>query len=287
MDPQTYTYKTVGECAIQADVYTPDDLRSRPVLVWIHGGALIGGSRDAPAGQLDRCLDAGYAFVSIDYRLAPETKLPAIIDDLRDAFRWVREMGADPRRVAVSGGSAGGYLTLMTGFCLDYRPRALVPFYGYCDLLAPWLTQPSPHYVQQPLVPREEALASVGQRMISGAPGPNERGRFYLYCRQQALWPKEVGGFDPQTQPEAFYPFCPHRNVTADYPPTLLLHGDADTDVPYEQSVQMAAALARAGVEHELITIAGGGHGFDYQPGPATDNAFARVMAFLKRHLEA
>ena len=71
--------------------------------------------------------------VSVDYRLAPETKLPAILEDVRDAYRWVREKGpglfhADPGRIAISGGSAGGYLTLASGFMDDPPPKALVAF---------------------------------------------------------------------------------------------------------------------------------------------------------------
>jgi dipeptidyl aminopeptidase/acylaminoacyl peptidase len=66
----------------------------------------------------------------------------------------------------------------------------------------------------------------------------------------------------------------------------LLLHGDQDTDVPYEQSVTMAEALARAGVEHHLLTIPGGGHGFDSRrDDPVVAGAFERVLSFLKQHV--
>ena len=81
----------------------------------------------------------------------------------------------------------------------------------------------------------------------------------------------------------------------AAYPPTLLIHGDADTDVPYSQSVQMAEALRRAGVQHELITVPGGGHGLGIQQyfreaatRPADDpvkRIYERVLAFLNAHL--
>jgi len=64
-----------------------------------------------------------------------------------------------------------------------------------------------------------------------------------------------------------------------------LLHGDHDTDAPYEQSVLMASALQAAGVAHALITIANGDHGFDQQMNlPEVANAFGRVRAFLRRH---
>jgi len=103
-----------------------------------------------------------------------------------------------------------------------------------------------------------------------------------LYCRQQGLWQLEVAGIDPRGNPKAFDPFCPARNVTSRYPPTLLLHGDQDTDVPFSQSEQMAAELKRQRVKHELIRIHGGPHGFDSRAdAPQTARAFDQVVGFL------
>ncbi len=293
IDKQTYTYKVVGKCEIQADVYRVPDDAVHPVIVWIHGGALIVGHRAGINPEyLDMYLSAGYTLGSIDYRLAPETKIKGIIEDVQDAFRWVREKGPglfniDPDRMAVIGHSAGGYLTLMSGFCIEPRPKALIPFYGYGDVMGPWYSRPDPFYCQQPAVPEKEAYESVGSEEIPNSAGQDNRGRFYLYCRQHGIWPEEVTGYDPDTEPTAFKPFCPVQNVDTDYPPTLLLHGDADTDVPYELSVMMADELARVGVEHELITIINGGHGFDGAgtKNPVVARSFESVMAFLKRHV--
>jgi acetyl esterase/lipase len=93
---RTYTYKTVGDCEIRADVYRPEGDAMRPVVVWIHGGALIVGSRQGVPGNLKAlCRAEGFILVSIDYRLAPEVKVPTIIEDLQDAIRWVREKGPE------------------------------------------------------------------------------------------------------------------------------------------------------------------------------------------------
>ena len=266
---ETHVYKRVGDCEIQVDVHRPPGKSVRPAVLWLHGGALILGDRKAlSAEQLDRYLDAGYTVVSADYRLAPETKLGAIVEDLRDAYAWLRREGTDllridPDRMAVIGHSAGGYLTLMAGFCVRPRPAALVSFYGYGDIAGHWYSRPDPFYCQQPAVSREDAYRAVGGGVRTGAAfgeASADRGRFYLYCRQQGLWPLEVTGHDPDEEPGWFDPFCPLRNVTGETPPTLLLHGDLDTDVPYEQSVLMAAELARPGVAHELVTAAGRGH---------------------------
>ena len=109
--------------------------------------------------------------------------------------------------------------------------------------------------------------------------------KFYLYCRQNGLWPKEVGGHDPEKEPAFFVQYCPVRNVAANYPPTLLLHGDRDTDVPYRQSVLMAEAFSRNNVEHELITMEGRGHNFDAEMDDSmVREAFTKVLAFLDMH---
>jgi acetyl esterase/lipase len=292
-DKRTYTHKTVGDCAVRADVYQIPGEAPRPVILWLHGGALILGSRASiPSYQLERYLSAGYTVVSVDYRLAPETRLEAIIDDLRDAYRWVLLEGPasfqiDPGRIAVIGHSAGGYLALMAGYCVEPRPKALVAFYGYGDISGSWYSQPDPFYCQRERVPENKARQLVGHSVLSEG---LQEGRFlfYLYCRQRGRWPLEVTGHDPHTEPQWFARFCPVHNVTGDYPPTLLVHGDEDRDVPYEQSVLMDAELSLHDVEHTLLTMQGRGHVFDRVEGaeadPAISQAFSQVLAFLERH---
>src|SRR4029450_1275909 len=117
-EKETVVYKQAGALGIKADVYHYTDTKVRPVVVSLHGGALIMGHRESVSGPLKSfALTNGYVLVSFDYRLAPETKLPAILEDIEDAFRWLRREGPkrfhiDPERIAVTGGSAGGYLTL-------------------------------------------------------------------------------------------------------------------------------------------------------------------------------
>lgn len=289
MTKHTVTYKTVDGIDLLADLYLPEVAGPRPVVVWLHGGALIMGSREYIwEGHREAFLRAGYAIVSVDYRLAPETKLPEIAADVFDAFRWVRGTAParyplDPTRIAVAGQSAGGYLSLLVGTTLRPPVQAVVSFYGYGDIIGDWYRLPDPFYLQEPPVSEEEARASVGTAPVSQ--GGEERDKFYLYCRQQGRWLQEVVGLDPATQAAAFAPYYPVQNVAPDGPPTLLLHGDKDTDVPYEQSVMMAVALARAGVAHGLITVPGGGHGFEAEDGPAVEEALTRVPPFLKQYL--
>jgi acetyl esterase/lipase len=293
---RTFTYKTAGPTRIELDVHRAARKARLPVLVWIHGGALIVGSRTSiPSQLLDLCRSEGYALVSIDYRLAPEVKAPAIIEDVQDAFRWVRQegpaaSGLDPERIVVAGGSAGGYLTMMTGWCVDPRPKALVAYWGYGDVDGAWYTKPSEHYrTTIPLIDREIAYQAVGGPVLTetegGTPEQDGRGLFYRYLRQNGLWTQVVTGLDPATQSAELDELCPVRNITAEYPPILMIHGTNDTDVPYEQSAAMAAELTRQGVPHELVTVDGAEHGLADGDPAEVAAAHARAAEFIRQHL--
>lgn len=261
--------------------------------MWIHGGALMFGSRMGLPPFAPDLEAAGFVIVSIDYRLAPESRLPDILDDVTDAYAWICEkgpelFGADPHRVAVAGGSAGGYLTLTLGYRAHPRPAALVSFWGYGDIIGPWYSEPSPYSRHNAYkIAREDAY-----RQVSGPPIAQERDRkgngqtFYVYCRQQGLWPRAVTGWNPHREPEKFFPYMPLRNVTPEYPPTLLIHGDSDTDVPYEQSVMMAAELKRNGVDHVFIGVPGAEHGLDHAEPKTIASVDRRAVAFIREHLE-
>ena len=144
-EAKTFTYKTAGGCDIKLDAFGSDPNVRKPVIVHIHGGALMIGSRKGVPKWLNPQGD--HVVISIDYRLAPETKLPAIIEDVQDAFRWIHKQGPqllniDAEKLVVEGESAGGYLTLMTGFCIKPRPKALIAVSGYGGIVGPWYSRP-------------------------------------------------------------------------------------------------------------------------------------------------
>jgi acetyl esterase/lipase len=302
LQPETHVYKTVDGHPIRLDVY-PVDAPASPVLLCIHGGALISGTRrdvtiDGARFLTERCAEARYTQVSIDYRLAPETKLAGILEDVRDAWAWMHSelpslADVDTTRTAVLGRSAGGYLALMAGFCVEPPPRAVVSLYGYGDIAGAWYAEPSPFYLTLDPIPAGGAYDAVGSGTVTESEDP-ARWRFYLYCRQHGLWIQEVAGLDPERDGAELRRYRPICNVTSDYPPTLLLHGTADTDVPYEQSVEMAAALQAHGVAAELVTIPDGVHAFDERliaadvespnRSPAA-RTLDRILRFLEQHV--
>ena len=113
------------------------------------------------------------------------------------------------------------------------------------------------------------------------AVGP-DRSIFYLYCRQQGLWLEEVTAHDPRADEVWFDRYCPSRNVTVAFPPTVLVHGTEDSDVPHEESELLSARFAAAGVAHEFISLAGVGHGFAGARPEEIEETEGAVAGFLQ-----
>ena len=300
---ETHTYKILHDCTLQADVYrTPESCR-KPCIIWIHGGGLIFGSRTMlPEEQVTFYLTAGYTVIAIDYRLAPETKLVDIIEDVLDACRWVHRQGPDlfyidPEKIVVVGHSSGGYLALMAGLHAHPRPKAVVSFYGYGNITESWCNTPCPHYSKDVLVSEEIAYAGIENHAIAGSNFTgftDKRWLFYLFCRQQGRWAQELVG---TTNSILSHTFCPIHHITERYPSTFLVHGDQDVDVPVLLSHQMAHTLQKHQVTHELLIMEKMGHIFDLVPdvqragAPARFNhpdvvsAFSKIALFLQKQL--
>jgi acetyl esterase/lipase len=197
LEKTTVAYRKVDGHEILADVYRPRDRTVRPVIVYIHGGALIMGNREwiRNWGLLSFADQNGFAIVAIDYRLAPETKLPAIINDIEAAFSWLggdgaKEFHLDPERMIVCGESAGGYLTLLTGYRVNPKPKALVSLFGYGELNADWYTKPNPYpgYTMKKITPEQAKEQSDGTVISDASLRKGNGGTIYQYYRQNGLW---------------------------------------------------------------------------------------------------
>jgi len=285
----TVIFKKEERFEIKADFYKANK-ENAPVIVYIHGGGLLWGTREDIQEEMIKLYnDSGFSLFSIDYRLAPETKLKEILEDVQDALLWIetegpKQFGIDPNRIAVVGGSAGGYLALSTG-TFKNKPRAIVSFYGYGDISANWATSPNKYYCQKDRVPKEIAKNIISNRILTEG-SVHERFLLYLYARQTGEWIQEVTGINPLMDKEEIVSLSPMYRISKDYPPTLLLHGTNDIDVPYEQSVFMRGALIKEGIEAKLITIPNGEHVFEKDfHNPTVQAALKQVIEFLNQHL--
>jgi len=289
-------FKHADNVDIELDVYELSGDTPRPAMIHFHGGALMRGSKRLSPFLRDAFLGWGYSIVSANYRLAPEAKWPAFKEDILDAHKWVLENAStyniDPDRIGVFGGSAGGYLSLLLGAHARPRPLAIVAFSGYGDVAGPWYSKPDPFYLRQPRQEWDEVSKSISPTVLTEC-SDQLKGRFYLWCRQQGLWPKHVIGYQPPERPDIFDQACPERMVTPEYPPSFLIHGTSDTDVPYACAASMFEALQGHAVESILATMEGGPHGVlgrrpDWQgtDEPQVKAAMSDLHDFLAKHMK-
>jgi len=251
-------YGRAAGVSLRLDAYVPDGAGPFPAVILVHGGGWnsgdkSGGAKRALIAPMEIPLaNAGFAWFSIDYRLAPAHPYPAAIEDVETAIRWVKAHAAayrvDPRRVAIAGESAGGHLVALAAVRADASTQvaAVVVFYGRFDMLSD---------------------ARIGDGKLSG-----NLAQFVASDRLDARTTevlRSASSFD---------------KVRPGLPPFLLLHGTRDDHVPYQQSVAMRAKLLAAGVPCQLITIPEGPHGMIYWDKLAPDYK-AQVVSWLGQAL--
>lgn len=135
-------YGIAGGEELKLDISVPKGKGVFPVCILVHGGGFSKGDKQKQPKHLFIPLsEAGYAWVSINYRLAPIHKYPSSVEDVETAILWVKSHAAeyhlDPSRIVLIGESAGAYLVNMVGAKnnKDTRVATVVSLYGSADLL--------------------------------------------------------------------------------------------------------------------------------------------------------
>ena len=225
-------YANAGGVRLTLDAHVPDGNGPFPAAILVHGGGWVAGDKQQYITYIFQPLsDAGFAWFSINYRLAPQFRFPADADDVESAIQFVKANAAkykvDPKRIALIGESAGGHLVSYVGARNrpDSRVAAVVSMYGVHDFVAAAVQwKPLPH----------ELLDLFGITAVTA-----------------------------ETAPELIKA-SPVVYISKEMPPFLLMHGSKDEDVPYEQSVEMCDKMKKAGAHCDLITIEGAPHGMDH-----------------------
>jgi acetyl esterase/lipase len=248
------------------DLYLPKDRKSDklPVIVYFHGGGWLQGNKADGAGRLRPFVRTGkYAGVSVGYRLSGEAIWPAQLHDCKAAIRWVRahadQYGLDPDRIAVWGRSAGAHLALMIGVTGDGPQWQGVP-------------GPPPDGMGSKVACVANYFGVTDIPALVGQPSDIDR-------TTPAAPEAQLLGGPLLDHPAKARAASPITYVTANDPPVLTVHGDADRAVPYDQAVRLDAALRKAGVPSYFITVKGAGHG-DFPKGMNE-----RLQAFFGRYL--
>lgn len=237
--------------ALTFDVFRPGNPNGAGVLFMVSGGWVSRwGPPQRALARHRALLDKGFTVFAIRHGSSPRFKVPEAVTDVRRAVRFIRlhaeEWGVDADRLGVYGGSAGGHLSLMLGTASDE---------GKSDARDP---------VERVSNRVAAVVAYFPPVDIRGIVGPNDR--FPALEFDSAL----AEGISPIVF------------VSDDDPPTLLVHGDADTLVPLSNSERIHAAFDEAGVENKLIVIEGAGHGFR---GEAAAQATEALAAWFEKHL--
>jgi acetyl esterase/lipase len=215
------------------DIVQPKETakEKRPGVIAIHGGGWVGGTKDDYTARLcPRYAEKGFVCASVEYRLAKSATAPAAVNDVLDAAHWfennAKKYKVDTKRIVVTGGSAGGHLSLMVGMTPKSAKlgptanvAAVVDFYGITDV-ADQLDGPHKQDYAVTWVPEQSGRLELAERV------------------------------------------SPMTYARKGLPPILAIHGDADSTVPYEHSVKLVKAIRDAGGDAELVSVPQGEHGF-------------------------
>ena len=222
-------YSKVGERELLLDAFVPTDGKKHPAVLVVHGGAWRTGNRRQLRGYATSLAERGFSCFAIDYRLAPDHKFPAQIEDCRAALQWVRKHAAeyevDPQRIGAIGYSAGGHLVSLLGT----TGKAPCEENGNVDT-------------------RLQAVVAGG--------APTD----FRWFPDNGRWAEFLMGGDLKAVPEKFKSASPAAFIDKNDPPFFFFNGNKDRLVPLAWTKPCCDAMQAAGMKAELHIVAGAGH---------------------------
>jgi len=246
-------YCTMNGVDLDMDIYYPPSGGPWPALIFVHGGGWTEGDK---SGVVFNPSQFGYLFASINYRMYPADRFPAMIEDVKCAVRYLRaharHYNLDPDHIGLIGHSAGSHLVALAGLA---------------DKTAGWDVGPYLDYSSQ-----VQAVIAVS--------GPSDLSQSFPAWVENLK--EDVFGA------EMLVKASPTSYARNDAPPFLIIHGDADPTVPVEQAYLLNAALAKAGSPAELLILQNAGHGLEPMSGqitPSIETTFQKAYEFLDRWL--
>lgn len=245
-------FAKVGDVSLTLDVNIPEGKGPFPTCILVHGGGFMRGDKTTFIKPLfDPLTKANFTWFTINYRLAPQHRYPACVEDVETAIRWVKdhakEYKADPNRIAIIGESAGGHLVSMAGARAKGKTSvaAVVPFYAPHDLELHVKNRNAPGQAMEALLGIKELNDDAWKALKHASPTT------YL-----------------------------HKGM----PPYLLIHGTKDEQVSYEQSVKFQERMKALGNSCDFITIENGVHGMGGWEKLGSDYQ-TQMVGWLKRTL--
>ncbi|MFL6447157.1 MAG: alpha/beta hydrolase fold domain-containing protein [Bryobacteraceae bacterium] len=268
LDQKEVEFGSPGGTKLYLDLHVPDGRGPFPAAILVHGGGFDEGSRSTNVRPLFEPLaNAGFAWFSIDYRMAPEFKFAQANEDLNSAIKWVkahaREYKVDASKLAIIGESAGGLLVNYAGThgTPETRVAAVVDFYGPSDY-GKLAERRRDH-------PEEFNMASINRHAAHG-------GGIHFFGAENL----DADGL------RKLHDLSPINGVHKGMPPFLCIHGTKDEQVSYEQSTAFCEAIRKVGTSCELISIDDGKHGMSQWRDSAMQHWKPEMIAWLQKTLK-
>lgn len=251
------TYLTASNYELKLDIYKRRDTAGpQPTLIFIHGGGWVNGTKEQSLMAVMPWFEMGWNVVNVEYRLGKVALAPAAVEDCLCALRYIaaqaKTYDIDTTRLVVTGESAGGHLALTTG---------MIPESAGLDR-------------QCPGAPLPKVAAIIDWYGIVDVNDLLDGDNRKSYAVQ---WLGSLPNRD-----EVARRVSPMTYVRPGLPPVLAIQGDADPTVPYQHSVRLTAALTKAGVANQLVTIPGGKHG-GFTPDERT-RIYVAIREFLAKN---
>lgn len=261
------THKDIPYASVDAsqklDVYLAESEKPMPAMIYIHGGGWRGGSKNRIPGWLKSAVQDGWlSVVSVEYRFTNVAPHPVQVNDCVRAIQFVRHNAStwniDPQRIGVTGGSAGGHLSLWVALHDD-------------------AADPD----SEDVIERQSSRVACA---VSFA-GPTD---WSLLAEIEHRHPayRQLLGYEPETPADemdakAKMDVSPISFASDDDPPVMQVHGDSDVIVPLKHARNLNQRLTELGVKTELVVIKGGNHSVA-GAGPAV---IERPTAFVQSQL--
>ncbi len=269
VDQKDVEYGHPGSASLLLDLHVPDGPGPFPAAILIHGGGFDEGSKSTNCRPLFEPLaNAGFAWFSIDYRMAPKFNFVDTKEDVSTAILWVKanakKYRVDVSKIAIIGESAGGLLVNYAGTheTPETKIAAVVDFYGPVD------------YGKLALLRKEHPerfnMTSINRHAANG-------GGIHFFGVEQL----DEAGL------AKLWSVAPIAAVHKGMPPFLCIHGTKDDQVAYEQTTAMCDAMHKVGAPCEIVTIEGGGHGMSGWKAPEMQHWKPETIAWLQKTLKA
>jgi acetyl esterase/lipase len=244
--------------ALTMDVFAPKKDANGGAVIWVVSGGWFSSHAHINPKFLETFVKRGYTVFAIVHGSQPRYTIPEVLQDMNRSVRYIRhhakDYKIDPQRIGISGGSAGGHLSLMQGVAGDLgdpkakdpvdressRVQAVACFFPPTDFL---------NY-------GETGKDAIGRGTLAAFKAPFD---FRYFDPKKKTYERIT---EEKKIVEIGRAISPITHVTADDPPTLIFHGDKDFLVPIQQAEIMIAKLKEVGVPGELVVRQGAGHGW-------------------------